>query len=106
MKKFIREINDFYPEYLKAHSNKSNRALHFIGTTAFFALTVFAAVSQTWWLLALAVFCGYFFSGVGHHYLEKNESFRTKRALGCIISSGRMYLDTLTFSIGKKLRAA
>lgn len=105
MKKFIRDLIDFYPEYLKAHTNRANRALHFIGATSFFTLTVLSVVLLKWWLFALAVFGGYFFSGIGHHYAEQNESYRWKRALGCIVSATRMYVDTITFRLNKKLEA-
>jgi hypothetical protein len=103
MRSFIKELNEFYPEYLKEHSDKRNRALHFIGTTLFFTLLAAAAITLTWWLVPLAIIIGYLLPGIGHKYLQHNESFRSTRPVLCVLSAFRLYIDMLTFRLRNKL---
>jgi hypothetical protein len=96
----------FYPEYLAAHSDRGNRILHFIGATAFYVLLILALVLQNWWLVPLAVAVGYLLPGIGHRVLQHNDSFRSTQPVLCVICATRLYVDTLTLQVGKKLKAA
>src|ERR1044071_786359 len=99
MKNLITEIRAFYPEYLEAHSDRTNKVLHFIGATLFFAFLFLAAFTLTWWYLPVAVFFGYIFPGIGHHYFERNKSFRASKPVLCVACAFRLYLRMLTFGI-------
>ena len=66
-------FRDFYPFYLTEHSDRTNRRLHFAGTSL--GLACFVALIVTlnpWWLLA-GLACGYAFAWVGHFFFEKNR---------------------------------
>ncbi|HEY6506200.1 MAG TPA: DUF962 domain-containing protein [Chitinophagaceae bacterium] len=103
MKKFFRELNEFYPAYLRAHSNRANRVLHFIGATLFFVLIALAFMIPNYWLIGAAIFAGYLLPGIGHRFFQENESFRASKPVLCVICALRLYIDTLTFRIHKRM---
>ncbi len=100
----FKEANIFYPQYLKAHSDICNRLLHFIGATQFFVLIVLAIVFKLWLFIPLAIFIAYLLPGIGHRYLQHNDSFRSTKPILCVICAARMYVDTLFFQISKKMK--
>jgi hypothetical protein len=100
----LKEANQFYPEYLKAHNNKLNRFLHFVGATQFFVLSIVGLVTYRYWLIPLAIFLGYLLPGLGHHYLQHNESFRSIKPVLCVICATKLYFDTLFFKISRKMK--
>lgn len=106
MKKFIHELNAFYPDYLKAHSNRTNQALHFTGATLFFALITLAFILPNYWLIGVAIFAGYLLPGIGHRFFQHNESFRSSKPVLCVICAFRLYIDTLTFRIHKRVKTS
>ena len=69
----IASYTDFWPFYLGEHRNPRTRHLHYFGTSLAIATVIAAVASQTWWLLAAAVFCGYFFAWIGHFFVERNR---------------------------------
>ena len=103
MKNIVKEVSEFYPEYLAAHSAKGNRVLHFAGASCFFILIILAFVLHTYWLAGIAIFVGYLLPGIGHRFFEHNESFRASKPLLCVICAFRMYIDTLTFREYRKV---
>jgi len=59
---------DFYPDYLRAHQNRTCRRLHFFGTTLVLLTLMLILASGAWlWLLVLPV-AGYGPAWVGHFY--------------------------------------
>ena len=104
MKKFIIELNSFYPSYLKAHNSLANQVLHFIGATLFFALMGLGIYLLNIWIMFLAVFVGYLLPGIGHRFFQHNDSFRATKPILCVLSAARLYWDTLTFQINKKMK--
>jgi hypothetical protein len=100
----LKEANIFYPQYLKAHSSKGNRILHFIGASQFFILVTLAFVLKIWFFIPLAIFIAYLLPGIGHRFLQHNDSFRTTKPILCVICASRMYIDTLFFQISRKMK--
>jgi hypothetical protein len=103
MLQLLKEANTFYPQYLKAHSDKSNRVLHFIGATQFFIMIILAIVFQFWLFIPLAIFIAYLLPGIGHRFFQHNDSFRSTKPILCVICAARMYFDTLFFQISRKM---
>jgi hypothetical protein len=101
MKKFFQELAAFYPDYLKAHDNKANRVLHFIGATGFFVLLFFSFAISNYWLLPGAILIGYVLPGIGHRFFQHNDSFRSTKPLLCVLCAFRMYLETFTLLFKK-----
>lgn len=70
----FRSFREFYPFYLSEHSDRTNRRLHFIGSTGVLLILglVLAGRLGPLWLLALPL-CGYGFAWFGHFVFEKNR---------------------------------
>lgn len=101
----MKSYNEFYIFYLKEHSNKTCRILHFIGTTLVFTFAVIAIYSGKslfWWLIPIS---GYAFAWIGHYFFEKNKPATFKYPLWSLASDFKMYFHLLTGKISfSKLR--
>ena len=65
-------FDEFWPEYVRAHSSKVNRTLHVIGMSLALACLAAAIVKRRPMLLLLAPVLGYGFAWCGHLFVEKN----------------------------------
>jgi hypothetical protein len=84
---------DFYPLYLREHSDRHNRRLHFAGSTLVLGcLWQLAWTRQPLWLL-WALLCGYGFAWVGHFFFEKNRPATFKYPLYSLMGDWVMYAD-------------
>jgi hypothetical protein len=101
MKKILTESNAFYPAYLKAHNNKGNQALHFIGASLFFACIAIAFTTTHYYFIAIAIAIGYILPGIGHRFFQHNDSFRASKPILCVICATKLYWHTLTFQLNK-----
>ena len=89
-------FSEFYPFYLREHSNLTSRRLHFIGSWGVLLLLATALVtSNAWWALG-ALFCGYGFAWVGHFFFEKNRPATFKHPLYSFAGDWVMFKDILT----------
>ncbi len=68
----IKSFEDFWPHYVRAHANKTNRRLHFAGTTAAMALVAGGVLTRRIWPILVAPVVGYGFAWVGHFFVEGN----------------------------------
>jgi len=69
----IQSFREFWPHYVREHSTRGCRLLHYIGTTLVLASLLTAVGTQRWWLLALMPVFGYGFAWTGHFAIEKNR---------------------------------
>ncbi len=69
----IQSFREFWPHYVREHSTRGCRLLHYIGTTLVLASLLTAIATQRWWLLALMPLFGYGFAWTGHFVVEKNR---------------------------------
>lgn len=104
MNKLFNEVKAFYPEYLRAHNDLGNQILHFIGATLFFSLVCYGLYTFNLWLIGLGIFIGYLLPGIGHRFFQHNDSFRTSKPILCVLCAGKLYFDTLTFQIKRKMK--
>ena len=72
MPKEMKTFEEFWPYYVRAHSKKGTRTLHFVGTTAGLCLAAGALVFRRPSLLILAPIVGYGCSWIGHFVVEGN----------------------------------
>ncbi len=96
MEEKINSFKDFYPFYLKQHSNKTCRLLHVIGTTFVFALAITAMYHNNHKLWILVPIAGYFFAWVGHYFFEKNKPATFKYPFWSLLSDFKMYFEILS----------
>ena len=65
-------FEEFWPYYVKEHSKKGTRILHFVGTSAALTCAAWGLFTKRRWLLALAPIVGYGGAWIGHFFVEKN----------------------------------
>ena len=92
----FRTFAEFYPFYLDEHANPVSRRLHFTGTSIAVILLVAAAVTQLWWLLAVALIQGYAFAWVGHFFFEHNKPATFRYPMFSFMGDWRLWWDIIT----------
>lgn len=90
---------EFYPFYLKEHSNRTCRRLHFVGSSLSLACLVLLVVTRNPWWLLVGLLCGYGFAWIGHFGFEKNKPASFKRPLYSFMGDWVMYKDIWTGKI-------
>lgn len=104
--KTIKTYEEFWPYYLREHSQPATRAWHYFGT--FIAISVLIGVLLTgrWALLPLVLVSGYFFAWVSHGLIEKNKPATFTYPLWSLVSDFRMLFCFVTGQMGDELRKA
>lgn len=97
--KTYRTLDEFYPFYLSEHANRSSRRLHFVGTTTALFLLIIAFVTQSWWLVAVALVQGYAFAWAGHFFFEHNKPATFEHPWLSLLGDWRMWWDILSGTI-------
>jgi hypothetical protein len=97
--KEFESFEEFWPFYVREHSNKWNRRLHFVGTTLAVGCVASALFTRRPWLALAAPVVGYGFAWVGHFFVEKNKpasfeyplwSFKADFIMWSKIATGKM----------------
>ncbi len=91
----FRSFSEFYPFYLKEHSNRLCRRLHFIGSNLVIAVllaTLWSGHLRWLWLMPLA---GYGCAWIGHYVFEKNRPATFKHPLYSLLGDWVMYAQML-----------
>jgi hypothetical protein len=87
----IASFEEFWPFYVREHSKKTTRTLHFVGTTAAMACLAGAvALGRPRLLLALP-FAGYGPAWFSHFFVEKNRPASFKYPLWSLLADLRMW---------------
>lgn len=87
---------EFWPYYVREHSQPACRALHFIGSTLALVLLGTMFYTQNWWLLLVGLVVGYGFAWVGHFFIEHNRPATFKYPLWSFIGDWKMWGLMLT----------
>ncbi len=85
---------NFYPDYLRAHQNRTNRRLHFFGTTLVILVLAGILATGAWLWLLLVPVAGYGPAWAGHFYFERNRPATFSHPLYSLVGDFRMYADT------------
>lgn len=82
---------EFWPFYVRQHTDKSNRRLHFIGTAfGLVCLAAAIALAQPIWLLGMPV-TGYGFAWLGHFMIERNKPATFKFPFYSLLGDYKMF---------------
>ena len=88
-------FREFYPFYLGEHRNRTNRRLHFVGSSFSIGFIVLAVKSMHPWWLLVALVSGYAFAWIGHILFEKNRPATFRHPLYSFAGDWVMYRDIL-----------
>ena len=97
---------EFWPHYLREHSRRHTRALHYMGTSIVVLLAVAALWTGRYWLFAAMPFAGYGFAWIAHIAVERNRPATFTYPLWSFAADFRMWWLWLTFRLRPELRAA
>jgi hypothetical protein len=99
----FRRFADFWPHYLREHSNPSTRALHYVGTSLALLLLAGFVASGDWRLLVGAPVAGYAFAWVAHGYVERNKPATFTHPLWSLFGDFYMLFCWATGRLGAEL---
>jgi hypothetical protein len=85
-----RSFNEFWPHYVREHSQAASRSLHFVGSTLAIVIVIVGAIYNPWLLLAAPI-VGYGFAWIGHFAIEKNQPATFKYPLWSLIADWKMW---------------
>lgn len=101
----IQTYQEFWPFYLREHSSRTSRNLHFIGTASALSLLIPVLVFFPAYWPALLVL-GYAFAWVGHFRFEKNRPATFKYPIWSLASDFKMLFHFLKGSLDAELKKA
>ena len=99
-------FEQFFPYYLREHSNSLNRWLHFVGTSAAVCALLAAGLTQSGWLALAAPLLGYGAAWFGHFFIEHNKPASFSYPWWSFLGDFRMYGLMLRGQVGDALAAA
>jgi hypothetical protein len=97
---------EFWPHYLREHSNPRTRAIHFAGTAAALLCFGFSVVIGPWWLVLFAPVAGYGPAWFAHGFVERNKPVTFTHPVWSLLSDFRMFHLWLTRRLEPELRGA
>jgi hypothetical protein len=100
----VQSYRSFWPFYVSQHLHRTNRRLHFVGTTLVIACGLLAVVRSPRYLL-LMPFAGYGFAWAGHYFYEKNRPATFSQPVLSLIGDFHMFWLTLTGEMESVVRA-
>ena len=95
----LNSFAEFYPFYLKEHSNSTCRRLHFVGSSLSLVCLAMLFITGKPQYFLYGLFCGYGFAWVGHFVFEKNKPASFKRPLYSFMGDWVMYKEIWTGKI-------
>ena len=69
----VSNFTDFWPEYVRAHSQLGTRVIHLAGTLAGWTLLLAAIALRHWWWVAVALLVSYALAWISHFFVEHNR---------------------------------
>lgn len=102
----IATFAEFWPFYLREHSKRHTRALHYMGTTLVVLFALTALFSGRYWLFAAMPFAGYAFAWVAHFAVEHNRPATFTYPLWSLAADFKMWWYWLTRRLGAELTRA
>jgi hypothetical protein len=100
----IKSYSEFWPFYVREHSNPVSRALHVCGTMLALTVLGIIAAKARWDLLWLPLVAGYGFAWIGHFVFQKNKPATFRYPLWSFISDFKMLILTLSGRMPEQIR--
>ena len=101
-----RRFAAFWQHYLREHSRRSTRLLHYVGTSLVVLIAVAALASGRWLLLAALPVAGYGFAWAAHAAVERNRPATFTYPLWSLAADFKMWAMWLSGRLGAELDKA
>ena len=92
----MQSFDEFWPYYVREHSKKLTRQLHFVGTSIALSCLAGGLIGRKRLLLLAAPIAGYGFAWASHLLIEKNRPATFKYPLWSLMGDWRMFYETVT----------
>jgi hypothetical protein len=99
----IGSYQEFFPFYLREHSKKLTRGLHYTGTSLALVLLGWSIITQTWWTIPLYFVIGYGFAWYAHFFIEHNRPATFTYPLWSLIGDHHMFGLFVSGGLKKRL---
>lgn len=99
-------FDEFWLNYLRAHSRRLTRLIHYAGFSTILAGVAAAFWADSWWLALAGLIAGYTIAGSAHYAVQGNRPVLFEGAqasLWSIACALRMYALWLTCRLGPEL---
>jgi len=97
-------FEDFWPEYVRAHSRSVTRIFHFVGTIAGWVILGAAIASRRWWLILVALVVPYALAWIAHFFVEHNKPASFGHPLWSWWADQRMVVLMLAGRMGEEVK--
>jgi hypothetical protein len=104
MSKAYKDFDAFWPFYVREHSKKGTRALHFAGTTSLFVFLAAAIWNRSISSFVAGIIVAYACAWAGHFLIEKNRPATFQYPLLSLLGDFKMYGLMLTGRMEKELQ--
>jgi len=102
----LKSFADFWPYYVREHSQAANRTLHFIGSTLGLVCLIETFFTGKLWLIPLGLLIGYGFAWTGHFFIECNRPATFKYPLWSLWADWKMWSLMLIRRMGREVSRA
>lgn len=102
----IESFEKFWPFYVREHSKKATRVLHFVGTTTAAAVLGTAIATRNPKLIPLALVGGYGPAWISHFFIEKNRPATFKYPLWSLLADLKMWTKIATGTMDAEVEKA
>lgn len=99
-------FEEFWPMYVRAHSDAATRMMHCVGTLLGWGILVAAIVTRHWWWIALALVVPYTLAWISHFFIEHNKPATFEHPLWSWWADQRMVGMMLVGKMGEEVRRA
>ena len=102
----MRTFAEFWPHYVREHTHRGNRRLHFAGTLAVIVLAAATVATGRWWLVPALPVVGYGSAWLGHLLLEGNRPATLRHPLWSLAADFKMFALMAAGRMGGELEKA
>ena len=97
---------EFWPYYLREHSNPTTRAIHLTGTVAALLCLLIAIIAHNEWWILIALLAGYGPAWFAHFLIEKNKPATFKHTFLSLAGDLTMLGHALRGTLDEEIRKA
>src|ERR1700739_2078252 len=97
-------FGEFWPEYVRAHSDAGTRAMHCVGTLGGWGVLVASIVTRHRWWIVLALVVPYALAWISHFFIEHNRPATFEHPLWSWWADQKMVALMLSGRMGEEVR--